>query len=104
MPLKTRSPIPAPLLREAAGIMRAIAHPLRLRILELLEEEGEAGVSALCEGTGAAQPSVSQQLARMRLEGVLAARREGNQVIYRVARPEVLGVLGCIRRMERRPS
>ena len=96
---KTRPPIRPEALDAAAAIMRAIAHPLRLRILEILEGAGEANVSALCEATGATQPVVSQQLSRMRLEGVLAARREGSSVHYRVARPEVLGVLECIRRM-----
>jgi DNA-binding transcriptional ArsR family regulator len=86
-------------LETAASIMRAIGHPLRIRILEILEAEEEANVTALCAGTGAPQPSVSQQLARMRHAGVLATRREGNQVIYFVALPAVLGVLGCIRRL-----
>lgn len=94
--------IPAELLETAAVIMRAISHPLRLRILEVLEARGsEANVSSLCEATGAPQPTVSQQLSRMRLEGVLEARKEGTHVFYRVARPEVLGVLDCIRKMGR---
>jgi len=88
--------------REAASVMRAIAHPLRLRLLELLEKRGSANVTSLCEATGASQPAVSQQLARMRHEGVLAAERAGAQVFYRIARPEVLGILDCIRRMGRR--
>jgi ArsR family transcriptional regulator len=94
-------PIADATLAEAAALMRAIAHPLRLRVLEILEDAKEANVTALCEATGATQPAVSQQLARMRLEGVLAARRAGSQVFYHVARPEVLGVLACIRRMPR---
>jgi len=98
-----RNLIPMDLLEAAAAVMRAISHPLRLRILEVLEEGGvEANVSTLCEATGAPQPTVSQQLARMRLEGVLDTRREGTQVFYRVTRPEVLGVLDCIRRMRKK--
>ena len=91
--------IPPPQMETAAAIMKAIAHPLRLRLLEVLEREGELNVSALCAATGAPQPVVSQQLSRMRLEGVVATRREGVSVYYRVARPEVLGVLDCIRKM-----
>ena len=68
---------------------------------EILERDGEANVTALCEETGASQPVVSQQLSRMRHEGVLARRREGSSVHYRVARREVLGVLECIRKMRR---
>jgi len=97
---KQKAAIPDDLFDSAAAIMRSIAHPLRLRILEVLEKEIEANVTALCEATGASQPVVSQQLSRMRLEGVLASRREGSSVFYHVARPEVLGVLDCIRKMD----
>ena len=83
----------------AAAIMKAISHPVRLRILEVLEGRGELNVSALCEATGASQPAVSQQLARLRHAGVLACRREGTSIYYSVARPEVLGVLECIRKL-----
>ena len=96
-----RRRIPPDLLNSAATTMRAIAHPLRLRLLEILEEVEVANVTALCEASGAPQPAVSQQLARMRREGVLAAERRGNEVHYRVARPAVLGVLECIRKMGR---
>jgi ArsR family transcriptional regulator len=84
---------------EAAEVMKTIAHPIRLRILEILEREEEVNVTTLCEKTGASQPVVSQQLSRMRMSGVLATRREGTSIFYSVARPEVLGVLECIRRM-----
>lgn len=93
--------IPPEALVDAAGVLRAVAHPLRLRLLEILEREGESNVTALCEASGAPQPLVSQQLARLRHEGVLAARREGSLVFYRVARPEVLGLLDCVRRTTR---
>ena len=99
---KTRTAMSPNLLETAAAIMRAIAHPLRLRVLEILEREVEVNVTRLCGETGASQPVVSQQLSRMRLEGVLDTRREGTSVFYRVARPEVLGVLDCIRKMGRR--
>jgi ArsR family transcriptional regulator len=98
--------IPSDVLKDAASVLRAIAHPLRLRLLEILGQKGESNVTALCEASGAPQPAVSQQLARMRHEGVLEARREGSQMFYRVVRPEVLGLLDCVRRTARggRPS
>jgi ArsR family transcriptional regulator len=88
-------------LEDAAKVLRAVAHPLRLRLIEIIDAKGESNVSALCEASGAPQPAVSQQLARLRHEGVLAARRDGSQVFYRVARPEVLGLLDCVRRTAR---
>lgn len=93
--------IPPDVLEGAARVLRAVAHPLRLRLLEILEQKGESNVTALCEASGAPQPLVSQQLARLRHEGVLAATREGSQVFYRIARREVLGLLECVRRTAR---
>ena len=93
--------IPADVLEDAAAVLRAIGHPLRLRLLEILGQRGESNVTALCEASEAPQPLVSQQLARLRHEGVLAATREGSQVFYRIARREVLGLLECVRRTAR---
>jgi len=97
---KSKPPITAEMMDTAAAIMKSIAHPLRLRILEILERDGEANVTALCDETGASQPVVSQQLSRMRHEGVLGRRREGSSVYYHVSQREVLGVLDCIRKMD----
>ena len=95
----SKPPIPPELFDAAAEMLKAISHPLRLRILDILDRERELHVTDICERTGASQPSVSQQLSRMRLTGVLTARREGTSVYYSVARPAVLGVLQCIRSM-----
>jgi ArsR family transcriptional regulator len=88
-------------LADAARVLRAIAHPLRLRLLEILGQAGERNVTSLCEAAGAPQPAVSQQLARLRHEGVLEARRDGSHVFYRVARMEILGLLECVRKTAR---
>jgi DNA-binding transcriptional ArsR family regulator len=96
-----RPRIPPDVLEDAASVLRAVGHPLRLRLLEILEQKGEANVTTLCEASGAPQPLVSQQLARLRHEGVLAAKREGSQVFYHIVRPEVLGLLDCVRRSSR---
>jgi len=96
---KAKQPIPPETFETAATVLKAIAHPLRLQILQILEREREVHVSEICARTGASQPAVSQQLSRMRLTGVLTTRREGTSVYYRIARPEILGVLDCIRRM-----
>lgn len=93
--------IPPEALEDAAKILRAVAHPLRLRLLEILGQGAGSNVTALCEASGAPQPLVSQQLARLRHEGILAATREGSQVFYRIARREVLGLLECVRRTAR---
>jgi ArsR family transcriptional regulator len=98
MNARAKGIVPTEVFESAAEVMKAIAHPIRLRILEILDLMGEANVTTLSEKTGASQPAVSQQLSRMRGGGVLGTRREGTSVFYRVERPEVLGMLDCIRK------
>lgn len=76
----------------AADMMKALAHEGRLMILcHLLE--GEKSVSELEELIGARQAAVSQQLARLRLEGLVASRREGKAIYYSIGDPRILRVI-----------
>lgn len=84
-------------LERAASVLKTVAHPLRLRIVELLEA-GEKSVSELRELLGVTQPLTSQHLSQMRMRGVLAGRRDGAQVYYAIANPDVVKVIHCIRR------
>ncbi|KHO28181.1 ArsR family transcriptional regulator [Mycolicibacterium setense] len=69
---------------EAAGeIFRMLSDPTRLHLLWLLAQ-GESGVAALTEATGATRTSISQHLAKLRFAGLVATRREGRQIIYRL--------------------
>jgi DNA-binding transcriptional ArsR family regulator len=85
-------------LERVAPILRNVAHPLRLRILDYLEQEGEPrSVSDIMEAAEAGQAIVSQQLRILKDQGVLSARREGNYVLYGIADRSVLLLLECIR-------
>jgi ArsR family transcriptional regulator len=84
------------LLVRAAEIIKMLGHPERLKIVEVLED-GEATVSAIRDTLNVPQAIVSQHLARMRGAGIVAARREGVNVFYRVVEPKVWHVLQCIR-------
>ena len=77
---------------EVATMLRALANERRLILLCRLAEVGEASVGALAEATGLGQPIVSQQLAVLREEGLVAHRREGQSLHYRIddARVETL--------------
>lgn len=66
-----------------ADILKAIAHPQRLKILCKLGD-GESSVSELEEYCGASQSSVSQYLAKMKAEGLVRSRREGKQILYSI--------------------
>jgi len=85
-------------LERVAPIIRNAAHPLRLRILDYLDKEGEPrSVSDIMEAAGAGQAIVSQQLRILKDQGVLRAKREGNFVLYDIADRSVLFLLECIR-------
>ena len=81
---------------QAAEMIRALGHPVRLRIVEALER-GERCVSDLQDALDAPQAIVSQQLARMRAAGIVSCRRDGSNVRYAIADARVLRVLACLR-------
>jgi ArsR family transcriptional regulator, virulence genes transcriptional regulator len=66
---------------QAANILRALANPHRLMILGLLEKAPH-NVMDLCERLNLRQSLASQHLARLRLDGIVAAERRGHHVIY----------------------
>jgi DNA-binding transcriptional ArsR family regulator len=84
------------LLTRAAAVIKCLGHPLRLQLLDALEA-GEATVTELQDRTGAAQATVSQQLATLRGHGIVTARRDGPFVRYSIVEPKVHQILACIR-------
>lgn len=78
--------------RKASELMRALSHETRLMILCLLNEQ-EMSVTEIEQIVGVPQATVSQQLARLRLEGFVATRREGRIIHYRIADSEVASVV-----------
>lgn len=83
-------------LERAAEKLKMLAHPQRLRIIEILEREQEAPVYALIEETGFPQAVVSQHLNQMRRIGLLTARRQGKEMWYSITDPRALSILNCI--------
>ena len=79
-----------------AEFFRALAHPLRIRLLEALVA-GEQSVQSLQQRLGVEQPLVSQQLARLRASGIVVGRKEGTTVSYRLADP-MIGQLRILNR------
>ena len=85
-------------LERVAPIIRNVAHPMRLRILDYLDQQGEPrSVSDIMEAAEAGQAIVSQQLRILKDQDVLTAKREGNFVLYAIADRSVLLLLDCIR-------
>jgi ArsR family transcriptional regulator len=80
----------------AVSLLKSLSHEGRLQILCLLVD-GEKSVTQLAEALGTNQVSVSQQLMRLRAEGLVATRREGKSVIYRLGRSEVASIVTVLR-------
>lgn len=78
-----------------AEILKALGHPLRLRLLEILAN-GESSVGNLQQRMGIPQAIVSQQLRIMKTGGVVLARRKGTQMLYSLANPGLLNLLNCL--------
>ena len=91
------SSLPDELVETTARMLKCLGHPLRLRILDLLEREDELTVSEVQEALQLEQAVCSQHLNLMRDKGILARRKEGVHVYYRLGDPRSLKVLGCLR-------
>ncbi len=86
------------LLHEVAPMLRAISHPVRLRVIDLLKDGREATVSEIAESAGLPQAQTSQQLAILKGHGVVEGRRDRQHVYYSLKQLHVRQVLECIRR------
>lgn len=84
-----------------AELFKALGHPVRIRILELLRE-GEQSVSSLSEAMAIEMSTVSQHLAILRGRGLVSGRKEGTTVFYTVVDPQVFALLDTARAMFRR--
>lgn len=81
--------------REASEFLKALSHESRLLILCLLSE-GEKSVGELEEFLDQRQSTVSQQLARLRLEGLVTTRRDGKTIYYSLASEEAATILAAV--------
>jgi ArsR family transcriptional regulator, virulence genes transcriptional regulator len=81
---------------KAATLLKAMASPVRLRILCLLAEK-EMSVGDIAQRLQIREQATSQQLAQLRLEGLIAARKEAQRVFYRLASQEVDRLLEALR-------
>lgn len=83
-------------IERAARAMRAIAHPLRLKILCVLGDQ-ELSVQDIVEAVGTSQSNVSQHLAILREKSILSARRNANRVYYSVSDQRTLQLIVMMR-------
>jgi len=81
---------------EASALLRAIANQQRLLILCHLAEAGEMNVSALQAELTLGQSALSQHLAKLRDEGIVAFRRDAQTLFYRIADPRAAKLLAVL--------
>lgn len=81
---------------EAAAMLRLLANERRLLLLCILIAEGEAHVGRLAERVGLSQPALSQHLAKLREDGLVATRRTGTTIHYRIADPRVARIIAVL--------
>ncbi len=81
--------------KRASEFLKALAHESRLMMLCILAE-GEKSVSELEGHLGLRQPTVSQQLARLRADGLVTTRRDGKTIYYSVASDEARTIIGAV--------
>ena len=81
---------------EAAGILKVVAHPVRIHVVSLLEA-GPRNVREIQRALGLKQSITSQHLSAMANRGILKREKKANQVFYSIKKREVLKLLSCIK-------
>lgn len=81
----------------AARMLKAVAHPVRVEIINLLSQTKRMSVNELKEKLGITQSMTSQHLAQLRNTGILGAAKEANVCYYYILNKNVLKLLSCIK-------
>lgn len=84
---------------EAARMLRLLANERRLLVLCHLAGEGEMTVGGMATKVGLSQPALSQHLARLREDGLVATRKASQTVFYRLADPKAARLLEVLREL-----
>ncbi|MER6120616.1 metalloregulator ArsR/SmtB family transcription factor [Streptomyces sp. NPDC001743] len=90
--------MPVPLYQAKAEFFRMLGHPVRIRVLELLQD-GPMPVRELLAAIGVEPAALSQQLAVLRRSGIVSSAREGSTVVYELAGGDVADLLRAARRI-----
>ena len=79
-----------------ADVLKAIAHPVRLKLLCALNSQ-ELPVQSIVEKTGTSQSNISQHLSMLKERGILSSRRDINRIYYRVRDPQLLQLITLLK-------
>lgn len=91
-------------LAEASDCLRLVAHPHRLRMLQMMTQDSFS-VGVLAESCGITPAAASLHLRKLQSCGLLSTRREGQRIFYSIAEPCLLALMDClVRRFDRNDS
>ena len=85
-------------LEEAASKLRALAHPMRVAIIELLDKHKELNVTEIYEYLGLEQAATSHHLNLLKNRGVLKSKRKGKNTYYSIKPNSILQIIDCVSR------
>jgi len=83
-------------LEHVAFILKTIAHPLRIAVIDLLTKNDKLCVNDICERLESEQSLTSHHLSNMKLKGILDSEREGKNIYYSLKLKEVTEVINCM--------
>lgn len=84
---------PEDLYEEKTELLKALAHPVRLRIVRGLLRSGCRNVSCMERNLAQSQSCISQHLAKLKAAGIVQARRSGNEIYYEVDHPQAAALM-----------
>ncbi|HPD94472.1 MAG: helix-turn-helix transcriptional regulator [Bacteroidales bacterium] len=85
-------------LEQAANMLKAIAHPMRIAIISLLEKEGKLTVTQIHETLKIEQSTASHHLGILKDKGILSCKRDGKNTIYFLRNENLGKILDCVGR------
>ncbi len=83
-------------LEKAAFILKTVAHPVRLAVINLLDINQQMSVNQICEALACEQSLISHHLTNMKIKGLLKADKQGVQVFYSLKEKDLVKLLDCM--------
>ena len=96
MATKIKTRIDSEKLERAAYVLKAVAHPTRINIIDLLDQQKELSVTQISELLDCEQSLLSHHLTNMRDKGILLVRRDGKHMYYSLTDKTITKIIACI--------
>jgi len=87
-------------LEEVASKLRAVAHPMRVAIISMLDKNKQMNVTEIYKALGIEQANASHHLNILKTKGVLTSRRDGKQTFYSIKQDSIIRIVDCVSRCD----